>query len=126
MTYYRDIDYFLYFCDFPHMGIPGAITPNSDGTVTIYINTLYTTERQERALRHELRHLVYHHFWCDTKTIEEKEYEANAEDNSVRFADDYSFVEYIPPNVCPASEQVPNKFTGRLPQTLGQALPRIS
>lgn len=97
MRYYRNIDYFIYFCDFPHMGVPGVIAANTDGTVNIYINTLYTPERQDHAIRHELRHLVKNHFWCDTKTIEEKELEADTEDSSVIFSDDYSSVEYLPP-----------------------------
>lgn len=96
MKYYRNVDYYIYFMDFPHMGVPGVIAANSDGTVNIYINTLYTQERQDRAIRHELRHLVKNHFWCDTKTIEEKELEADTEDNEVIFAPNYAFVEYIP------------------------------
>lgn len=96
MRYYRNIDYFLYFMDFPHMGVPGVIAANSDGTVNIYINTLYSPERQDRALRHELRHLVRGHFWKDTLSIEEMELEADAEDPEIFFAPDYAFVEYTP------------------------------
>ena len=76
MKYYKNIDYFLFFMDFPHMGVPGAVAGNSDATVNIYINTLYTPEIQKRTVKHELRHLVKNHFQCDWMTIEEKELEA--------------------------------------------------
>lgn len=115
MKYVRNIDYFLYFMDFPHMGVPGVIAANTDGTVNIYINTLYTPERQERAIRHELRHLAHSHFWCDTKTIEEKELEADIDDPSVIFGDDYSSVEYVPP---PEPPLLPNVFTEAPPGTI--------
>lgn len=96
MKYYRDIDYFLFFMDFPHMGVPGAVAGNSDATVNIYINTLYTPEIQKRTVKHELRHLVKNHFQCDWMTIEEKELEADDVDNpDCVFADDFSYVEYL-------------------------------
>lgn len=112
MKYHRDIDYFLYFMDFPHMGVPGIIAANTDGTVNIYINTLYTPERQDLALRHELRHLAKQHFWCDTKTIEEIELEADTEDLSVIFGEDFSSVEIV--------EEKP---TNRLPDVFAEAPP---
>ena len=79
------------------MGVPGAIASNDDGTATIYINTLYCKERQNKALRHELRHFVLGHFDSDCSlTLEEKEIAAdNIDDTSLRFASDFSFVEYI-------------------------------
>lgn len=97
MKYYEGIDYTLSFGDFPHMGVPGAIASNNDGTATIYINTLYCKERQNKALRHELRHFVLGHFDSDCSlTLEEKESVAdNIDDTSLRFAPDFSFVEYI-------------------------------
>ena len=95
MKYYLGIDYFLCFEDFPHMGVPGYISPNSDGTVDIGINTLYCQERQVEALKHELRHLAKNHFYCDYMTLEEKELDAdNINDPSCIFADDFSSVEY--------------------------------
>ena len=118
MKYYRDIDYFIFYCDFPHMGVPGVIAANSDGTVNIYINTLYSPDHQDRALRHELRHLVLNHFWTDTKTIREKEREADTEDEDIIFADDYSFVEYTPAASLPAVPRIPNVFTQKPPGTI--------
>lgn len=96
MKYYKDVDYFLFFVDFPHMGVPGATAGNSDATVNIYINTLYTPEIQRRTVKHELRHLVKNHFHCDWMTITEKELEADDVDNpDCVFPDDFSYVEYI-------------------------------
>ena len=96
MKYYLDIDCFFFFDDFPHMGVSGSISPNSDGTVNIYINTLYCHERQVDTIKHELRHLAKNHFYCDYMTLEEKELDAdNFDDPSCIFADDFSSVEYV-------------------------------
>jgi len=97
MKYYKDVHYYIYPLDFPRMGVLGVVCPNTDGTVNVYINTLYTPELQGRALRHELRHMAYGHLWCDTKSLTEKELEADTDDPNVVFADDYSSVEYTPP-----------------------------
>jgi len=97
MRFYRGIDYHLIFLDFPHMGVAGVIAANTDGSVNIYINTLYSHERQRRALRHELRHFAHNHLWCDTLTLTEKELEAdNDADPEVSFASDFSYVDYYP------------------------------
>lgn len=114
MKYYQDVDYFLFFMDFPHMGVPGVIASNSDGTANIYINTLYREEVQRRTIKHELRHLVKNHFYIDWLSIEEKELEADdIDDPSCIYADDFSSVEYIEgledpkiPNVFKHSTQV--------------------
>ena len=95
MKYYRDVDYFLYFEDFPHMGVPGVTALNSDGTVNIFINTLYNLSVQARTIRHELRHFAYGHFSADWMTITEKEVEAdNDDDPNCIFDDEFAWVEY--------------------------------
>lgn len=96
MKYYLGVDYFFFFEDFPHMGVSGAIASNSDGTANIYINTLYCQERQIQTIKHELRHLVKNHFYCDIMTIEEKELDAdNLSDPFCIYSDDFASVEYI-------------------------------
>ncbi|WP_317335272.1 hypothetical protein [Dysosmobacter welbionis] len=96
MKYYQGVDYFLFFMDFPHMGVPGVIASNSDGTANIYINTLYCEQVQSRTIKHELRHLVKNHFYIDWMSIEEKELEADdIDDPSCVFSDDFSCVEYV-------------------------------
>ena len=102
MKYYEGVDYFLFFLDFPHMGVPGVIASNSDGTANIYINTLYQEEIRRRTIKHELRHLVKNHFYIDWMTIEEKEMAADdIDDPSCAFADDFSWVEYVEPEKTP-------------------------
>lgn len=115
MKYYRDINYFIYLMDFPHMGIPGLIVSNSDGTANIYINTLYAVEKQNRAIRHELRHFVKGHLHCDYMTIEEKEMEADLDDESCVFGEDFSFVEY---EEKPEPKRLPNVFKEKPPGTI--------
>ena len=96
MKYYLGVDYFFFFEDFPHMGVSGAIASNSDCTANIYINTLYCQERQIQTIKHELRHLVKNHFYCDFMTIEEKELDAdNLNHPFCIYSDDFASVEYI-------------------------------
>ena len=116
MKYYQDVDYFLFFMDFPHMGVPGVIASNSDGTANIYINTLYCEEVQRKTIKHELRHLIKNHFYVDTMSIEEKELEADdIDDPSCIFADDFSSVEYIEEAICVAPENVFQHIPGVIP-----------
>lgn len=98
MKYYRDIDYFIYFEEFPHMGVLGMIVGNIDGTVNIYINTLYNRERQTETIRHELRHMAKEHLYNDILSIEEKEMDADRiNDDDCTFGMNFSFVEYHEP-----------------------------
>ena len=94
MKFYQDVDYFLFFEDFPRMGIPGVIGANQDGTCSIYINTLYCEARQRETLRHELRHMALWHLWRDDLCLAYKEAEAEAFlDGRVVIAPDFSWVE---------------------------------
>lgn len=89
------VDYFLFFEDFPHAGVSGVTALNTDGTVNIYINTLHSRDRQIHAIKHELRHVIYEHFYCDWMTIEEKEAEADRiGDDACIYAEDFSTVEF--------------------------------
>lgn len=107
MKYYQGVDYFLFFMDFPHMGVPGVIASNSDGTANIYINTLYCEKIQRKAIKHELRHLVKNHFYIDWMSIEEKELDADdVDDLSCTFAEDFSWVEYAEQHM----QKLPNLF----------------
>ena len=102
MRYYKDLHYFVYRLDFPHMGVLGVICPNTDGTVNIYINSLYSPALQEKALRHELRHMAFGHLWCDVKTLTEKELEADKDDDPrVTFGSAFEYVEFIPNRLPP-------------------------
>ena len=93
MRFYRDIDYFLYFCDFPHMGVYGVAVSNTDGTVNVYINTLYNESIQQRTIYHELCHVAKNHLWDDVKTVTQKELEATDMSNCT-FGNNFSYVEF--------------------------------
>ena len=94
MRYYKDVDYFLFFEDFPRMGVPGAIWANEDGTCTICINTLYCEKAQSNTLRHELRHMALWPLWRDDMELREKELQADdIHDDTVTFAPDFAWVE---------------------------------
>lgn len=93
--FYRDVDYYLYFLDFPHPGVYGTAAANTDGTVNIYINTLYNEKIQVRTIKHELRHMAKGHLWDDLKPVTEKELEAD-DKTGCRIGRGFSYVEYIP------------------------------
>ena len=96
MVYYEGVDYFIYYLEFPHMGVPGAIAANSDGTSNIYINTLYCEEIQQDTLKHELRHMVKEHLYNDRMALWEKELEADdIFCPDCIFAEDHSYVVYL-------------------------------
>lgn len=92
MRYYRDVDYFLYFREFPLDWI-GYIKILPDGTACIHINLKASEIRQRRAIKHELRHLAFNHMWAEDKPMKEIEAEADAEDDRVTFAPDFGWVE---------------------------------
>ena len=63
-------DYFVRLVDFPvGAGCDGAITPNDDGTYSIYLDARTTFERQKKAFKHELDHANNNDFYND-KDIE--------------------------------------------------------
>lgn len=72
------IDYFVYYSQFPNYANPSSVTPNDDGTFTIYLNTRYPPDFLENHLRHELRHIARGHF-DDTIPISLIEREADGE-----------------------------------------------
>ena len=94
MKLYRDIDYYLFFQDFPCMGAHGFVGSNQDGTVSIYINTLYCERMQRKTIRHELRHVALNHLWRDDMEEQDKENEANdGLCEKIQIANDYAWVE---------------------------------
>ncbi len=65
MKYIEGVDFFVHILPFPVDSIGGAVTPNDDGTFSIYINSRVSEERQRKAYRHELGHIVNGDFWND-------------------------------------------------------------
>ena len=57
-----DCDYFVRLVDLP-VSIGGAVTPNNDGTYSIYINSRLAADQQQKALEHEIDHIRYEDFY---------------------------------------------------------------
>ena len=57
-------DYFVRLIRLP-VKVEGVTVPNSDGTFSIYINSLLSQEKQNEVLEHELRHIRAEHFYVD-------------------------------------------------------------
>lgn len=72
MTYLDGADYFVRVIPFPVDCVGGMVTPNDDGTYSIYINANVDSNRQREAYRHEVKHIVNGDFY-NGKTIEEIE-----------------------------------------------------
>ena len=68
-------DYFVRVMDLPH-GVKGVVTPNSDGTFSIFLNARYDDATQRRTLEHELRHIASDHFSRADEALKTLEAEA--------------------------------------------------
>lgn len=56
-------DYYVRLIPFPVNSVGGMVTPNDDGSFSIYINSNLSEERQKKALDHELEHILRGDFW---------------------------------------------------------------
>lgn len=65
-------DFFVRLVPFPTEKCGGVITPNDDGTYSIYINSRLDRKRQRKAADHELGHIKGDDF-ADGKEIEQIE-----------------------------------------------------
>lgn len=77
MRYYEGADYWVRYVEFPNMASESVVASHGDGTFTILINTLYSPERQQERLAHELRHLSEEHFYRDDLNITQIEQAAD-------------------------------------------------
>lgn len=64
-------DFFIRLVDLPH-SVGGMVTPNDDGTFSIYLNARLAADQQQKALKHEIDHIEYDDFYND-RPIEECE-----------------------------------------------------
>lgn len=53
----NDVDYNVQLIGFPTSKIHEAVTPNEDGSVTIFIDKNMTFEAQKKSFWHAMRHL---------------------------------------------------------------------
>ena len=67
----ENADYFVRILDLPH-GVGGMVTPNDDGTFSVYLNARNSHEKQRHTCDHEIRHIERDDFW-NGKPIEEVE-----------------------------------------------------
>lgn len=65
-------DYFIRMVNFPNWASAICVTPNDDGTYSVYANARYTIEQIRDKLPHELIHMIENHFndERDVMTIE--------------------------------------------------------
>ena len=77
MKYFEGIDYWVKKVEFPNMASESVVVSNGDGTFVIFINTLFSQERQEDRLAHEIKHLEDEHFYRDDLEITQVERQAD-------------------------------------------------
>ena len=67
------VDYFVRMIPFPSYRLGGVVTPNEDGTYSIYINSRLDSAYQRRAYEHEVRHIINEdlHGELDISTVED-------------------------------------------------------
>lgn len=64
-------DVFVRVVDLP-LGIGGMVTPNDDGTFSVYLNARNSRAKQEKSYRHELGHIERDDLY-NGRPIEEQE-----------------------------------------------------
>ena len=62
MTYLPDADYFVYLIELP-MSIRGVVTPNDDGTYSIFINSRLSDAWKLIVYAHEVKHIQRDDFY---------------------------------------------------------------
>ena len=65
-------DYFVYVVDFPDCRAGGLVTPNDDGTFSVYLNARLSREKNSASAAHERRHIARDDFYRDA-SVEEVE-----------------------------------------------------
>lgn len=60
-------------------GLKGFVKADPDGNENVYINGRLSEAEKQKTYEHEMRHITLGHLWDDTKTVEQKELEADGE-----------------------------------------------
>lgn len=63
MTYIDGADYFVRVIPFPVDCVGGMVTPNDDGTFSVYINANLAAPVQREAYLHEVAHIINGDFY---------------------------------------------------------------
>lgn len=77
MKYYEGVDYWVRRCQFPNLASESVVVSHGDGTFTIYLNTLFSWEKQAERLKHEIKHLTEEHFFREDLSINQIERQAD-------------------------------------------------
>ena len=51
------VDYFIRIVSFPSYRLGGTVTPNDDGTYSVYINSRLDKKHQRKSCDHEITHI---------------------------------------------------------------------
>ncbi len=71
MTLIENADFFIRVVDLP-LGVGGVVTPNDDGTFSIYLNARNSARKQRSSCSHEVGHIEKDDFY-NGKSIGEVE-----------------------------------------------------
>lgn len=63
-------DYFVRVVDFPICSCGGSVTPNDDGTYSVYINARLSRQQNMDSMAHERSHMDHGDFWRDNPVLE--------------------------------------------------------
>jgi len=75
LTLIENADYFIRVVDLP-LGVGGVVTPNEDGTFSIYLNARNSDRKQRSSCDHEVRHIQHDDFYRDVP-VDQAEKEAS-------------------------------------------------
>ena len=67
-------DYFVHIVDFPVCSCGGSVTPNDDGTYSVYINARLSHAQNRDSMAHEYKHMEHEDFSRDlpVETLEQE------------------------------------------------------
>ena len=69
MTLIEGSDFYVYPIMFPNYANKGMVTPNVDGTYSVYVNTRYPQEQYPGIVKHELDHIINDDFYKEELDI---------------------------------------------------------
>lgn len=65
----QDVDFFIYYVPM-HGAIGGFVTPNPDGTFSVYLNERLSRERNLETMEHEIGHIIRDDFYTGKDVAE--------------------------------------------------------
>ena len=108
------IDYYVRLIALP-VRVEGVTVPNSDGSFSIYINSVLSEQKRSAVLEHELRHIRAEHFYLDMP-VENMEPQACGEPLNIALHPPAGTIAHFPSEAALAS------YVGRLAAQSGKKL----